>query len=675
MSRARRIAFIAAVVILAPIVFLLGAVLLVQSEWGEGWAERQVAKRIGREVQLEGIRLRFGWPPIVTLERVRIGNPPWAKSPNLVDAEGLSARVLVGPLFQRRLVLPYVEARRAHSGLESKGDVATWRFGDDGREPSRIELDRVLLHDGNIVYRDYDENTDLDLKVKGSLGTSGAVEVVGRGTFRGEPAEVTATFPELEAARPDAVRFAGKATIGKTRLEADGNVGVGFKTYDLDLKLAGQSLQDLRKVFGLVLPDTPPYRLAGRLRHVGQEWNYEPFEGKVGDSDLRGAVAYVKGSPRPLFRANLQSKLLDLDDLGPLVGAPPKTGPGETAAPRQKAKAAQVAASSRALPRQKFSTERWGQMDADVKLVAARVLRPKQVPIDTLSTHLVLKDGVLRLEPLNFGVAGGRVISTVIIDSNPKPPAGDIKAEIQGLKLAQLFPALKTMDEAFGTLYGRAELKGHGASVGDLLGTSTGRIVVAANGGRVSDLLVQLLEIDIARAAMLLGTRNQQVDLRCAVGYIRVKDGVASAESFVVDTTETNMNVEGTLDLNQERFDIETRGKGKSPSPFVLRTPVVMEGPLKRPSIHPKAGPLVAQTGAAAALATVNPLLGIVPFLDAGRGKDADCDQLLADARGKGAVDQSKTAGKGSSTPSGRASPPAQAAPSRRKEDASVAGG
>src|SRR5438552_3520668 len=105
MTRARRITFIAAVVILTPIVLLAALVLLVQSEWGERWAERQVATRIEREVQLKGIQLRFGWPPIVALERVRIGNPSWANSPNLVDAEGLSARVQIGPLFERRLVL------------------------------------------------------------------------------------------------------------------------------------------------------------------------------------------------------------------------------------------------------------------------------------------------------------------------------------------------------------------------------------------------------------------------------------------------------------------------------------------------------------------------------------------------------------------------------------------
>jgi uncharacterized protein involved in outer membrane biogenesis len=689
MTRTRRIALIVAIVVLTPIVLLAGLVLLVQSEWGERWAEKQVAERTGREVQLEGIRLRFGWPPIVALERVRIGNPSWAKAPNLVDAEGLSARVRVGPLFKGRLMVPFLEARKAEAGLETKGEQATWRFGDDSREPSRVKLDRVVLGDGHIVYRDYDENTDLDVKVKGSLGDAGEVQLAGSGKFRGESAKGTAMLPRLQAAAADAVQFAGKATVGSTDLAADGTVSSGLTTFDLNLKLSGQTLHELHKVFGLVLPETPPYRLAGRLRHAGNEWVYEPFEGKVGDSDLRGNVSYIKGGPRPLFRADLQSKVLDFDDLGPLIGVPPKTGPGETASAKQKAQAAKFAGSERVLPHGKFITEQWSRMDADVKLVAVKVMRPQALPLDTLSTHLVLKDAVMRLDPLDFGVAGGRVTSTVSMDGRVSPPTGLIKADIQGLKLARLFPVSKSMDEALGTMYGRADLKGRGASVGDLLATSSGSMVVAANGGRVSDLLVQLLEIDVAKAVMLLGSRKQQVDLRCAVGQFTVKDGVASPESFVVDTTETFVKVDGTVDLANERFDLVTRAKGKSPSLFVLHTPIVMQGPLRSPSIHPKGGPIAAQAAVGAALAAANPALAIVPFLDRGSGKDADCDKLLAEARGKGAVEKTKTAtlsptlpqgggrtaaSSGSSDPSGQASSTAQATPSRRKAGASAAG-
>src|SRR5205085_6356120 len=95
---------------------------------------------------------------------------------------------------------------------------------------------------------------------------------------------------------------------------------------DLELGIEGQTFKDLAKVSGMVLPDSPPYRVKGRLVHKGTDWVFDPFQGKVGDSDLAGALTYAKGGQRPMLKANLRSNLLDFDDLGPLIGSPPKTG-------------------------------------------------------------------------------------------------------------------------------------------------------------------------------------------------------------------------------------------------------------------------------------------------------------------------------------------------------------
>lgn len=640
MSPRRIVLLVLAVVVLLPLMLLGGVVLLVQSEWGERWLETQVSGRIHREVQVEDIRVKWEWPLGLTFARVRIGNPDWARTPNLIDANHLHAQFELGPLLQKRIVLPFMSAHRAEMGLEISGDKATWHFGDERtRNPTRIELARVYLDDGHVIFRNEGEDTALDAAVKGSLGASGELKVEAKGRFRGEDAKATVRLPELQPDISRPVRFEGKATAGATHVAADGLVaGREFESIDFNLKLSGQSLKHLGKLTGMVLPDTPPYTFNGHLKRDGKDWIFDPFGGRVGDSDLGGSALYRKGAKRPFLQANLRSKLLDFDDLGPLVGAPPKTGPGETASPEQRQKAANVAVSAKVIPHTKFDTERWDDMDADVKLVAKKVLRPKQLPVDSLTAHLILKDGVVTLDPLNFGFAGGRITSTVKLDGSRHPMRGDLKVDIQGLQFARLFPTLKTMDEALGTFYGRAELAGRGNSVGDLLGTSSGKVTVAANGGRVSRLLTELLEIDVAKAAMLLGTRKQQVDLRCAVGHLAVKDGVATPGTFVVDTTETFVKVDGRIDLGDEKIRIETHARGKGPSLLTLRSPIVMEGPFKNPKIHPKAGPIVAQAGAAVALGAVNPALAIAPFVSQGSGKDADCNQLLAEAKSEGAV-------------------------------------
>lgn len=644
MSRKRVVIIAVAVLLLLPLAAIAAFVLVAQSEWGERWLEKQVATRIHRQVDIEDVRLHFGWPPRVAFGRLRISNPEWAKTPNLVEARDLSARVEVPPLLHGRIVVPLVEARAAEAGLEQRGDQATWRFGGDSKNPSTIQLGGVVLGDGHVVYRDYDEATDIDANVTGSLGERGELRIEATGKFRGEAMKAEARVPALEPNPAQPIHVIARGSMGRTQASGDGTFTTNLQTVDMKFKLGGQTLKDLHKATGIVLPDTPPYSVEGRLRKVENDWVFDPFAGRIGDSDIRGSVTYAKGGKRPLFRADLRSKLLDFADLGPLVGAPPGTRPGKPKSPEQAAKAEEVKQGTKVLPHDPFSTEKWGEMDADVKLVANRIQRPKQLPLDTLSTHLVLKDGVLHLDPLNFGVAGGKVASRVEIDSHPSPPKGKVRAEVENLKLAQLFPTLKSMEDAYGKMYGAVNLQGRGASVGDLLATSNGTMVMTASGGRVSDLLTELLEIDVAKAAMLLGTRNKQVDLRCAVGNFNVKDGVVSPESFIVDTTETFVKVDGKVDLAHERLDLETRGRGKTPSAFTLHTPIELQGPFKKPAVHPKGGPIAVQVGAAAALAAVAPPLAIVPFLEPGKKQEADCDKLMAEAREKGAMPPEKVA-------------------------------
>ena len=635
---ARRLLIVVAILLLLPVVAVGALILVAQSEWGEKWVEQRVANATQREVDLEGISVKLGWPPRIIVAKLRIGNPSWAKTPNLVDAEGLYARVAIPPLFTGKVIVPYLGAAEATAGLEMDGKRATWRFGEQSDEEGRLQLGLIYLNDGHVKFIDANEGTDLDVDVKGSAGEGGELNAEGKGKFRGEAMTATVRLPNLNPQHEAPLEVQGKAQVGRTKAQAEGSLATDGRSLDLQLQLAGQTLKDLSKVTGIVLPDSPPYTVKGHLKHAGNTWNFDPFDGKVGDSDIAGAAAYIKGGKRPLFKASLKSKLLDFDDLGPLIGAPPKTGAGETAAPEQKARSAQRAASQRLLPEQKFNVQAWGKMDADVRLDALKVQRPKQLPIDKLSTHLVLTDGVLHLQPLNFGIADGRITANIVIDSNQKPVRGDMKVDVQGMKLGPLFPTVKTMQEALGTLYGHAELVGHGTSVADLLGSSDGQMSVAVDGGRISALLVELIGLDVAESVMLLGRRAQQVQLRCAVSGFEVKDGVAKTDNFVIDTDDTVIKVDGTVNLAQESLDLETKPQPKDPSPLALRTPLEIEGPMRTPKIRPKAGPLAARVAGAAALAAITPPLALLALIETGPGKDQPCGQLLSEAKQKGAV-------------------------------------
>lgn len=638
-SRARIALIVVGIVLLVPLVLVGALVLVVQSPWADHWVERTASNATHREVQVEGIRVEPAWPPTLHFAHIRVSNPPWAKTPNLLDARDLTAQVEIGPLFEKRVVIPFLRAGRAAVGLEQSGEHATWSFGpkQEHTQPSRIDLRIVYLNDGRISYRKDSEDTALDIAVKGSAGANGRLQAHATGTFRGEPAEATATIPSLSTQPTGPVHFAANASLGPTKAQAEGEVSSDLTHFDLKLELAGKTLKDLHKIVGVVLPDTPPFRISGRLRRAGARFVLDPFQGRVGDSDLRGGVTYAKGDPRPSFRGNLQSNLLDFKDLGPLIGAPPKKEELPKAAPEQKQQAAEQKAKGKVLPEAKFNTAKWGEMDADVRLDAKRVLRPRELPIGKVSMHVVLKDGVLHLEPLDFGMAGGRITSDIRLDSHRQPMQADMKVDVVGLQLARLFPAVNSMDQSIGALQGHARLVGHGQSVAEMLGTSDGEIDLAIEKGQVSLLLLKLLDLDVPHVLMLLGTPHKQVELRCAVASVPVKDGVATPQSFIVDTTDTIVYVKGSVNLGKEDLDFITYPRPKSKALFVARSPIEMKGPFRKPKVRPQAGPLAARLGAAIALGAATGGVGaLVPLLETGPGHNADCAKLVGEVRAKG---------------------------------------
>jgi uncharacterized protein involved in outer membrane biogenesis len=565
---------------------------------------------------------------------LRVANPDWATTTHLVDAAEVRAEVALLPLFTGRVVIEDLLLAQAKVGLEQEGDRATWRFGPSSDQESIIRLKRVAIDQGHITYRHPDENTALEIDVEGDLGRTGELQLTGKGRFRGHPVQAVINAPAIVPSPDTPIEMTAKGTVGSIRVALAGSVRAAEQDgIDVRLDLSGESLADLEELVPMNLPDTPPYRIRSRVRNPGGVWTLDDLEGKVGDSDLRGTLTYDRGQKTPVLRADLQSRLLDFDDLGPLVGAPPKTTPGETASARQKSKAQALDTQERVLPDRPFKVKQWPRMNADVRLTAKRIQRPGALPIEGLSAQHQIQDGQLALKPLKFDFAGGEVSLTVLLDGRSEPVQGKTSIDFSKLQLARLFPKVKQMDNSKGLIYGKAELAGRGNSMATLLGTSTGGLSLLVNGGTISNLVLELVGLDVAEVVRIFATRDPQVQLRCAAADFEVKEGIATARTFVVDTVDTVVGASGKIDFKREFVDLVVHPAPKDPSPFALRTPLIVSGPFKDLGVKPEIGPLAARGAAAALLAAVNPLLALVPFIETGPGKDSDCGKLADEVR------------------------------------------
>ncbi|AOI58997.1 AsmA family protein [Burkholderia diffusa] len=432
---------------------------------------------------------------------------------------------------------------------------------------------------------------------------------------------------------------------GDTRLAIVGTLTdpMHLAALDLRLWLQGTSMSHLYQITGITLPDTPPYategRLIGNIKQHASTFRYEDFNGRVGGSDLRGTLTWAQREPRPKLSGELVSNLLQFSDLAPVIGA-------DSAASKAKRGDTTRQPPDRVLPVATFRTERWSAIDADVKFTGRKLIKSPQLPITNLYTHILLQDGVLSLEPLQFGVAGGTLATNAHLDGSRTPLKGRFTLAARHLRLKQLFPTQKVMQTALGEINGDASLSATGNSPAALAATSTGEVKALVTNGRISLLLMEAAGLNVANVVYekLFGTRD--VNINCAAMDFVANDGMLEPKVFALDTDDALINVDGPINLRDESIDLKIHPHTKGFRVFSLRSPLYAKGTFKNPKVGVDAGALALRAGAVVGLGLINPFAALIPLIAPSNNRDVPCSELFGQMKAKAAQKAAVKAGK-----------------------------
>jgi AsmA protein len=625
-------------VVLATILLPILLIAIFGWSWLRGPIERMTLEKTGRVLAIQGpLAVKFAWPaPRLRAESVSFANPPWAKEPQMLVAEAVEIDVDLAQLLRRKLVFPEVAVRRPVLFLEQSSDGRkNWLLDRQQQdEEARIHIGRLTLDQGKVGYDDTAAKTRIRAEISTPLGAHGAgLLFSASGEFHGLPLKASGSGGPVLALRDETTTYPLKidASFGRTRLQADGTITslVQFSALDMRLALSGDSLERLFPLLGIAFPQTHAYAIDGQLVHTGSLWRYEKFSGRFGASDIAGSLQVESGGKRTALQAELVSNLLDLDDLGPLIGARPGSVSQAVAA----APAAQGATPPRMLPDLPFNSERWNSVDAEVKLTAKTLRRAQQLALENLSVHLSLRDSVLTLDPLDFGVAGGQLNAVISLDGRQEAILGHAKVKARKIQIAQLFPATDLKQTGIGQINGEFDLSGQGKSVSQMLANSSGKLGLVVVRGEISRLMMEKIGLHLWEILELKLSGDQRIKLRCAVADFDVKAGRMNTEALVFDTEITTILGTGSIDLAKETLDLTLNQKTKSTSPLALRSPIHIGGSLAQPDVQVDKARAALRGLGALTLGIVNPVLALLPLIDAGPGEDSDCRQLIRDAR------------------------------------------
>ena len=206
---------------------------------------------------------------------------------------------------------------------------------------------------------------------------------------------------------------------------------------------------------------------------------------------------------------------------------------------------------------------------------------------------------------------------------------------LAGYPLESIIPARNGAPTVTGRVLGRARLEGPGASVHDLAARARGTISLVVPQGQIRKAFAELLGINVGRGlGLLLSGDRSTTDIRCAVADFDVSGGTATAKTFVIDTDVVLAKGSGTINLGSETLNLRIDGETKRPRLLRVWAPITVRGARVAPKVGVDGAAVAGQVGLAGVVAAlVNPLAAILPFIDPGLARDANCGALIAGAR------------------------------------------
>ncbi len=566
-SRAKVLA--AAVAILA----VLGVIVAAAVGDARNWAIAVASHRLGRPVHVDGdLSLRAGLAgPVVRFTDLHVDQPAWAGPGRMASvARGridLPWSVLLGDGRLRAVALDGV---RLSLRRDAQGRV-DWTGNGAGAPLRPPRIDRLVLTDGVLDVQDLQRSVGFHGVMSADATPAGSeLKLSGAGTSEGQPwtARVSvarkpsgppayaldATLALQGPSGPSSARFLGALALSAPhRLEGA-------------LAISGPDLHAFGHLGNLPLPRTPPYSLGLRITAGGGRAELDAISGRVGASELEGAMTVTPQPGGRRLQADLRSSSLRISDLFAVA-----SGGELTARPR----------TGRLLPDAAINPVPLRKLSGEIRFTAAAVQPPTTPTIRSLQLRVRFDQGVISADPLTLQLAPrGRAVLHLRLDVRGATPHIGFDADVKGADTEDFSRTGVAGAPLQADFDASAHLQGSGASLAAAAGNASGDASLHALGGRLKAVPAEVLSANLARGLISLLTKRQgDVRLRCAVARFHVQDGEAKATALRLSTEAGGAAGYGGLDLKAQTLDITLRPDGAVSGPTSVR----IDGPIAHP--------------------------------------------------------------------------------------------
>ncbi|MBV1835003.1 AsmA family protein [Novacetimonas pomaceti] len=640
------------------------AVLVLVILWSWDWfiplVERRAGAALHRRVTIAHLHVRPGRVIVIGADDVRIDQPEgFGNLPPLATAKRLDVAIRWWPLlWGGGLDLPLISLDTPVVELQERADGSrNYDFSDpnapkEDRAPKKGDasmprIGAVRIVGGQLHVMHARLHTDM----RGQVHTTEASDPEGarlvmdaRGTYVRQA--ITGHFSggtlvSLQDRRqPYPVDL--EVRHGETRLALHGAVEdpLSLAGARLRLSLAGPDMSLLYPLTGVVIPQTPPYRVEGNLDYTAAHVRFRDLDGHVGSSDLGGDLSIDPHQTVPFVDAELHSRRVDLADLGGFFGATP----GEKPSTAQQQEEARAHASSNAvLPSTPINMPKIRATNVHFAYHGDHI-ENRHTPLDNIDVLADIRDGVIDVHHLNFAVGSGTLAS-----SGTFTPRGDAVEARIGIDMVRI--NLSRLMQATGRFHGNGVFGGHlavhgtGNSLAAIVGNGDGGMTVALDqGGDISAVLPDLLGLELGKALLSLLGLPGETELKCVIADMPLRQGILGTRTLLIETGDTRTVGKGDINFRDNTIDYALMTDSRHFAVGSFPGTLHITGLLKKPSIMPGTETIARAVGSVL-LGVVTPV-ALLPTIEAGVGKESLCAQAIRQMRDNPASGQVPVAGR-----------------------------
>lgn len=343
------------------VVLVVAAILIVPSliDWNGYKPEIQAAARdaTGRELKIDGdLSLSILPSPTLSVAGVSLANVEGGSTPDMARLEALDVAVALAPLLSGEIRVTSVTLVKPEIVLETLADGrANWVFADGspagapstapadaGTAPPAIALDRAVIEDGRVVYRDGASGeehtlTGIDLEISAG-GLQGPFDVAGDVRYQDIPITISAALGALDAGQATTIKLDATGGDGALTLAMAGaldlDAGPAFRGR-LEVSAADVAIAaSLASALGATAPAGLPAAAASLSADIDgspARVTADSLALALGESRFQGRMT-AEIDPKPSVELTLAGNRLDLDALLAVGGDPAAAEPAEAPA-------------------------------------------------------------------------------------------------------------------------------------------------------------------------------------------------------------------------------------------------------------------------------------------------------------------------------------------------------